>query len=407
MRRRRPTLTPLLCLAAGLATGILHPANAAAGTETSASAVEWVVQYTADVFHNARGGLRTGTAYLDYAEFAIGYDAARTTGGGTLRLYASVAHVNRTTFSDAYAGDSLVASNIDSDHAPGLLEAWVDWEFDARGPGSLRVGLYDLNSEFDAVESRGLFLNSAYGIGQDLAQTGANGPSIFPTTALAARVAWSPDPRWQLQAAVLDAVPGDPDGQDHSRFHLSRTEGALWIAEVVADAGPVRLSVGHWRYTRPFETWTAADAGSESQPQGRSAGTYANAELASRGMPGDGEPRWRAFLRVGTADDAVNVFDRYLATGIVRRNDWPGTRGSQFGLAASQASVGAPFRAHRSRQGLATDRHERNLELTWRVPLGERIVLQPDLQYVVKPGAEPEVRDALVVGLRVDLYLSN
>ena len=407
MRRRRPTLTPLLFLAAGLGSAVPGQGIASDAVDGPHTPVQWVAQYTADLFHNARRGLRRGTAYLDYAEFAVGYDAARASGGGALRLYASVAHVNSTTFSDVHTGDALVASNIDSDHSPGVLEAWCDWGYEARGRGSLRLGLYDLNSEFDALESRGLFLNSAYGIGQDLAQTGANGPSIFPTTALAARVAWSSHPRWLLKAAVLDAVPGDPDGRDRSRFHLSGSEGALWIAEITADAGPARLAAGHWRYTRRFEAWTAADAAGGPPSQGRSAGTYANAELASRRAPGDGEPRWRAFLRVGTAEPGTNPFDRFVATGIVRRNDWPGTRGSLLGLAAAQARVGGPFRAHRARLGLATDRHERNLELTWRIPVGERVVLQPDLQFLVNPGAEPAVRDALVVGLRVELQVSN
>lgn len=51
----------------------------------------------------------------------------------------------------------------------------------------MRIGLYDLNSEFDALDDAGLFINSAFGVGTDIGLTGVNGPSIFPVTSLAVR----------------------------------------------------------------------------------------------------------------------------------------------------------------------------------------------------------------------------
>jgi porin len=140
---------------------------------------------------------------------------------------------------------------------PCALEAWLDWGFHAHGPGSVRVGLYDLNSEFDTAESRGL-INSAYGIGQELAQTGHNGPSIYPVTALAARLAWTPAEPWLIEFAVVDGVPGDPDGTHRSRWHLSRSKGALRIGEVDAP-----------RLLRSTRTFAALAAGVCARARGR------------------------------------------------------------------------------------------------------------------------------------------
>ena len=58
---------------------------------------------------------------------------------------------------------------------------------------------------------------------------------------------------------------------------------------------------------------------------------------------------------------------------------------------------------------LGTDlaRYERNVELTWRVPLGAHVVLQPDVQYVVNPGAERRIPNAWVVGVRLELSVSR
>jgi porin len=407
MRRRRPLHATPIALALGLSAAGPSQGMPSAAAEQAPSPIEFAAQYTADLFHNAGGGLREGTAYLDYAELAVGIDATQAVGIPSLRLFASFAHANRTTFSDAYVGDAMVASNIDTDSVPEVLEAWLDWGFAAAGPGSLRLGLYDLNTEFDALESRGLFLNSAYGIGQEIAQTGHNGPSIFPSTALAARVAWSPQEHWLLKLAVLDAVPGDPDDRGRSRLHLSSSEGALWITEAKAAAGNVRVALGYWRYSGGFDDLLHTGADGEPRLRDDNAGSYIAAELASRAATGMGEPRWMAFIRAGNAEERINSFDRFLAAGILLRNDWPGENGSYLGLAASEARVSSAYRAQRSRDGVATDPHERNLELTWRIPLNDHLVLQPDLQYVVNPGADPALDDALVIGLRLELHLER
>ena len=358
--------------------------------------------YVADALSNVQGGLREGSAWLDFLELAVEMDAGRILGLGQLTTYASLVHSNRPTFSDRYVGDAMVVSNIDSGRALRVLEAWFDWGFAARGPGSLRVGLYDLNSEFDTTESRGLFINSAYGMGQELAQTGRNGPSVYPVTALAARVGWAPHERWRVELAVVDGVPGDPGDTHRSRWHLSSSEGALCIAELTTSAGPLaQLSVGHWRYTGTFEGLRPDRADSERDNHG----TYVTAEFASHDPPRSDRARLHGFLRAGEANDRVNVFERHLAAGVVIDWPWPGPHGSQLGLAASEARVGADHRGTQRRAAAPVARYERNVELTWRVPLGAHAVLQPDLQYVVNPGAERRVPDAWVLGLRMELSL--
>ncbi len=84
--------------------------------------------------------------------------------------------------SDRFVGDSFAVSNIDAPKASRLFEAGAAWGFGEDGEHGVRVGLLDLNAEFDASDPRGLFINSVFGIGQDFSQSGENGPSIFPTT---------------------------------------------------------------------------------------------------------------------------------------------------------------------------------------------------------------------------------
>jgi porin len=396
MMRRLPTLIAGLACLGGL------PADASAPADTAPSPYELSALYTADALWNVQGGLQEGSAYLDYIELAAGLDAGRALGGDGVKLFASVFRRNDPTFSERYVGDSLAVSSIDASSPMEFLEAWAEWSFDAAGPGSLRLGLYDLSAEFDVLDSRALFLNSAYGTGQDLAQSGKNGPSLYPVTALGARLAWAPHERLLLKTAVLDGVPGDPGERGRSRLHLSSSEGALWIVEATSGGEHLRAGAGYWRYTSDFPGLYSAD--DVATTRNDNAGGYVMLELATAPAAGFEEPRWLGFGRVGTAEERVNVFDRFYAAGVVLRSGWPRKYGSYLGLAASEARVGSGYRRQRATAGLATEDCERNVELTWRFPLGEHAAVQPDVQYVQNPSGDPAIPDAWVVGIRIELF---
>ncbi|KQM94346.1 hypothetical protein ASE70_11115 [Sphingomonas sp. Leaf22] len=84
-------------------------------------------------------------------------------------------------------GDAQVVSSIETG-MPLLrvLEAWVE-HVGRDDRWSAKAGLYDINSEFDALQTSLLFVNSAFGMGSDLGTSGRNGPSTFPGTGLAIR----------------------------------------------------------------------------------------------------------------------------------------------------------------------------------------------------------------------------
>jgi len=401
----RSAMRGFTSLVAALGSLIAQSGHASRTPQAADPSFDLSALYTADILWNVHGGLREGWAYLDYLELAAGLDAGRALGWDGVTLFASAFRRNDPTFSGPYVGDSLVVSNIDASSPAQFLEAWGEWSFEAAGPGSLRLGLYDLSAEFDVLDSRAVFLNSAYGTGHDLAQSGKNGPSMYPITALGARLAWQPHERLLLRTAVLDGVPGDPEERGRSRLHLSSSEGALWIVEASGGSRHLRGNAGYWRYTADFPGLYAPDGDPDTRND--NAGGYVMLELASGPAAGFEEPKWLGFARAGASEERVNVFDRFYAAGLVLRSAWPGKYGSYLGLAASEARVGSDYRRQRAAAGLATDGCERNVELTWRLPLGEHAAIQPDLQYVQNPSADPQVPDAWVVGMRIELFWSR
>lgn len=90
-----------------------------------------------------------------------------------------------------------------------LFQAWIQQKF-LEERISVLAGLYDLNSEFYATESAAIFIHPTFGMSAELAGTGKNGPSIFPTSSFGIRLKIEPVPGYYLQAITLDGIPGDP-----------------------------------------------------------------------------------------------------------------------------------------------------------------------------------------------------
>jgi porin len=50
-----------------------------------------------------------------------------------------------------------------------------------------------VDSKFNITESSDVLLHPAFGTAPELAQSGRNGPSIFPTTSFGARIRYQPN----------------------------------------------------------------------------------------------------------------------------------------------------------------------------------------------------------------------
>lgn len=344
--------------------------------------------YTSEVIGNAAGGIERGARYLDNLDIVFEADLERVAGwtGAQLHLYGL--YNNGKSISDLI-GDSHAVSNIETGvRAFRLYEAWIDQK--VGDAVSLRAGLYDLNSEFDALDSSGLFVGSAHGIGTDFSQSGQNGPSIFPSTSLATRLQAEPAKGWAVRAVVLDAVPGDPARPGRTVIRLNGDEGALLVGEIQAPLGKGgKLLLGHWRYTARFDL-----TGGPGTATGN-AGTYIRAELPLSAAPGR---RIDGFARFGTAAGRFNMFDLFASAGLKFTGWLPGRDEDEFGIALAAGFTAEPYRAV-----TGASASEIAIEATYRTQLTLWLAVQPHVQYIRRPSADPTIADALVLGLRTEI----
>jgi carbohydrate-selective porin OprB len=76
----------------------------------------------------------------------------------------------------------------------------------------------------------------------------------------------------------------------------------------------------------------------------------------------------------------------------------------ELGLAAALARNGSHYVELQRQSALPARNFELAFELTYLMQLGQRLAVQPDIQYVLWPGNDPNRNSALVLGLRFELH---
>lgn len=331
--------------------------------------------YVVDALSVVDGGASRGSALLGRGDLTLDIaGAAAGIHGLTLHFDLMVTH--RSDFSGERVGDAQTVSNVQADSPPRLFEAFAEWEI---APGlAAKAGLIDLNSEFDVQDAGGLFLNSSHGIGPDFAQSGRNGPSIFPVTSSAIILRRTRGDT-VLRAGLFDAISGGRDDPRHTVLRWPGQTGALLVAEGRTRIGKTTVALGGWHYTTRF------DSIDPSRPAGRSEGVYALVE----GPLAQGVTGW---VRAGLASGRTNPISSYVGGGLV--TEWGAW---QTGLALAHARLGRDARS----QVPGAHRAETAIELTAARQVLPFLSVQPDAQYVIHPSWNPALPDALVLGLRL------
>src|SRR5258706_12314712 len=179
-------------------------------------------------------------------------------------------------------------------------------------------------------------------MGREFSQSGPAGPSVFPSTALAARVQYKATPELVLRAAVLNGTPYNRAGENAT---TRNGNGVLVVSEAAylerpGNAEPRnrrlrtgrfseltphddKYAIGLWRYTASFEDLNAAAPSGEPVQHRGSSGGYllVDPPLTRSSTPAD--PRIAAFLQPGAGHARGDPFGSYSGAGPVASGVFP------------------------------------------------------------------------------------
>jgi porin len=378
--------------------------------------------YEGDAAANVAGGERRGSTYADDLHLRLRLDGDRLVGVPGLTVYLDGMWIGGGQPSKL-VGDAQGVSSIAEPAALWLYEAWVQYDIPNSGV-SVLVGRYDLNSEFYRLSSADLFLNSSFGIGPEFGLSGFDGPSIYPDTSLAVRLAYKPGPNTVLRAAVLDGAP--LNRQDGSPDPFNPHDGVLLVAEAAwltrpgaadASAEPQlligrrssrlsyddKIAVGAWYYTASFDAFGPVPPGGKPQLRHGEGGAYLLLDQLLFQSAADPKLRITGFLQVGLANPVVDRFGAYIGAGVVMSGLFAGRPRDKIGLAMAMARNGSSYIDAQQQAGSPVDAAETAIELSYLAPITSRFALQPDIQYVINPNTDPRLHNAVVGQLRFEL----
>jgi porin len=371
--------------------------------------VEFGLLATNDAIAVVDGGLEQANFFPGLVEPSVGLDLERLLGWQDTLIFVRGFGM--------YGGDpNEAAGALDSPSNIGnavqtfrFYEAWIERRF-LDDSLNLRAGLYATDSEFDAKGASAVFINSGFGTGVDLSQTGVNGPCIYPTGCLGARLRYAPTPAHYVQVAIVDAVAGDPDDPYGTHVEIGNGEGVLVLGEAgyersAPESRFLRAALGCWYYSSEFDDLLQVDADGNPKRSRARPGLYGFVEgELMRETPG-GAQRLSGFLRGGIADPDVNAVEFFVAGGLTYTGPLPGRDRDVAGFGVLVPINGDEFVRAGQRAGTPVDRAEVALEWTYWMPVTAGFSLQFDVQYIVDPGTDPAVDNAVVLGLRTRIVL--
>jgi porin len=375
--------------------------------------------YDGETFSELSGGAKRGSTYHGSLQLYAAFDAARLLGwtDTTGFLYGTWLHGGQP---DDFAGAAQGVSSIAGPRGARLQEAWLQRNF-LGDRLSLLGGRYDANSEFYRLHSAALFLNSSFGAGPEFSQSGVAGPSVFPSTSLAARAQFKATPELLFRAVIANGVPYNRPAEADAPTRSGN--GVLLISEAAylerpGDAEPrnrrlrtgrfsglapydSKYAVGLWRYTGSFEDLSATGAGGEPVLHRGSGGGYVLVDRLLMRSPGGA--RVAGFLQLGLGDARVNRFGSYVGAGLAASGIVPGRPGDEIGIALASARNGSHYVERQEQLGTPVRRTESTLEITYLAQISKSVAVQPDLQYVRNPNTDPALKNALALLLRFEV----
>jgi porin len=391
-------------------------------------------KYIGEVLANARGGLKTGAIYDGRLRLSIDGDLEKAFGLPGLSFHVNASQLHGVGLTRYYVGNLLPVSNMEATPATRLFDLWLQQSlFDDRL--NIRLGQIAADGEFLTRDWGKIFINNSFGWPGHLINDLPSGGAAFPFAAPGVRVALKPTDHVTLLAAVIDGDPAgpqrpfdDPDPQMRNRagvnFRLSDPPFVIGEAQYSYEiAGlPGVAKGGGWRHFGKFADFrlgtdflSLADPNANGTPlQRRGDGGFYG--LIDQQIYKSDDKSAGVFLRGANAAGDRNLLDLYIDAGATFGGFAPMRADDLFGVAFGYGRIG------RNAQGLDRDvvfysnpfapvrSSEMALEGSYIAQIASGWTLQPDVQYIVRPGGHaPDPRDtngvsalrnSLVVGVR-------
>lgn len=382
------------------------------GMRTAASqrGFSWEGGLKVDTLRN-RGALRNRTRSVSHLDLKLKMDLDKVFGweGGSAMINAIGDAGRGLNAQDVTSHMGVTNLEVSAPTTTRIFHAWLQQNL-LEDRLSILAGIYPVDSEFQVVESAGLFIKPEYGPSAEFALT--RGPSIFNNAAFGIRTkVQTTDKSLYVQWALMDGIPNDPARPKRTAIRFAKGDGAFnmaevgWLPEASNDKfiGHAKLAFGLWGYTVRENDQLDVANGVTTPSNRRQQGGYLLGERTIFRM--DEDRFMSVFARHAWTDGNSSPLRSAFNIGLHIKGPFESRADDIFGLAWSRAGTSSRWRAAQAVGGVATDHAETALELTYRYVLTPWFAIQPNYQHIVNPGAIEGVSNSRILGARFEFVL--
>ena len=386
-------------------------------TSLEQGGVKVAFEYWTNLAGNPVGGMRQGFTYTDSLNLAIDFDFQKLFAwkGGALHFTFTSRHGSSLSQNDI--GNIFTVQQIyGPTETDRLTQLTLEQSF-AGGVFDVVAGRYPA-SDFATSPLYCVFMNNGFcgypgGIAQNL-----NMP-YFPVPSWAGRVRWKPSSEFLAQVGAFEVNPtlADTHGFDWSTSGSTGTAivGELWYLR----GGDAPGLAGHYKLGGWYQTQNAAAAGAPPLappvPQNPAGGPAAFARAVAPSI--DAKAGFYALFDQALTEDmpkgrgAAEVPAGVTALGGVSWAQGPNTvnNGAAFaglifnGLIPSRPFDTQGFAATWVNRTIPGQTYELVLEWNYGIEVMRWFRFQPDIQWVIRPGATGQIPNALVLGAQATI----
>ncbi|QXI28555.1 carbohydrate porin [Pseudomonas vanderleydeniana] len=371
--------------------------------------VRFTGDYTGETAYNANGGLRRSTRYSQNIKLGVQFDLSKLYGwenGGRVQLTINDRRGNS-------ASEDLVGNRLPiQENYGGLYTRLTELSYERTlfTPAlNVKLGYMAMGNDLGGLDSGILcnFMNAGF-CGHPLNMSGGSGWTNYPNAHLGARVKYDLSRSWQLRVAAFNVDP-QSNGNSSRAWHLGpkHTTGTVLPVELVYK--PQGELPGEYKLGYYYDSSDVKRIGSSKEVSGRS-GHYLLAEQAVWNDAGSPGRSLHVFGQYSASSEAASPFTKWYGAGVVLYKPFEGRPRDTVALGYGRAVPNprsrdlledAAFNAGQPFPNI--DNAERLIELSYGYQATPWLILRPDVQYIIEPGAfsGKDIDNALVFGLQV------
>jgi porin len=351
------------------------------------------VLFISDPFGNVAGGQRRGFADYNLVGVDLLVDTNDLLGWCGGQFHVGAAENFGTRLSESFVGNGFPIQLADvADPYPRLTYLSYTQSFFGERL-SLRFGRLTINSVYGQEFLGSEYFKAFTSVGIDLVPLGIflNAPGAFgyPDTTWGARLKAEPDKRFYVMAGVYNGDSSLKAGSRHGvDFSLRGPPFAI---------GEIGLRRNYGAEAEGLSTNVKAGA---YEDDGRS-GVYliADQEILRFGPSSEHRHLGVFGSLVFAPERRRNPVPVFVDGGLALYGPLPARSTDYVGVAVAYGSYSA------SPPSRDTSSFEATIEWTYGLKLRPGLLLQPDVQYVLRPNGDPSIPNALAVGLNVVVNL--